>query len=117
VSRARAACSESKDRNSLDQAARTAEAEEEVEEEASAELHQLQEQLLHHRQLLPHHLGKYKRPGEESNLNLERPKGSVSYLTTPLKSGLSLDESHDVWSIGQILVLVHLEVIQLSHHE
>ena len=58
-----------------------------------------------------------KRPGEEANLILERPKWSVSYLTVPLKSGLSLDESHDVWSIGQILVLVHLEVIQLSHHE
>jgi Zn-dependent M16 (insulinase) family peptidase len=58
VSRALAACSKSKDQNSLDQAARTAEAEEEVEEEASAQLHQLQEQLLHHRQLLPHHLGK-----------------------------------------------------------
>jgi cellulose synthase/poly-beta-1,6-N-acetylglucosamine synthase-like glycosyltransferase len=37
-----------------------------------------------------------KRPGEESNLILERLKGSVSYLTTPLKSGLSLDESHAV---------------------
>jgi hypothetical protein len=35
----------------------TAEAEEEVEEEASA-LHQLQELLLHHNQLLPHHLGR-----------------------------------------------------------
>jgi hypothetical protein len=58
-----------------------------------------------------------KRPGEEANLILERPKWSVSYLTLPLKSGLSLDESHDVWSICQVLVLVHLEVIQLPHHK
>jgi hypothetical protein len=40
-----------------------------------------------------------KRTGEEANLILERPKWSVSYLTVPLKSGLSLDESHNVWSI------------------
>jgi hypothetical protein len=58
-----------------------------------------------------------KRPGEKSNLILERPKWSVSYLTAPLKSGLCLDESHDVWSICQVLVLVHLEVIQLPHHK
>jgi hypothetical protein len=58
VSGAFAACAGSKDQNSLDQAARTAQAEEEVEEEASAQLHQLQEQLIHHLQLLPHHLGK-----------------------------------------------------------
>jgi hypothetical protein len=58
-----------------------------------------------------------KRPGEETNLILERPKWSVSYLTVPLKSGLSLDESHDVWSICQVLVLVDLEVIQLPHHK
>jgi hypothetical protein len=56
-SEALAACSESKGQNSLDQAASTIEAEEEVEEEASA-LHQLQELLLHHNQLLPHHLGR-----------------------------------------------------------
>jgi hypothetical protein len=58
-----------------------------------------------------------KRPGEEANLILERPKWSVSYLTVPLKSGLSLDKSHDVWSICQVLVLDHLEVIQLPHHK
>jgi hypothetical protein len=40
VSGALAACAGSKDQNSLDQAARTAQAEEEVEEEASAQLHQ-----------------------------------------------------------------------------
>jgi hypothetical protein len=40
-----------------------------------------------------------KRPGEEANLILEGPKWSVSYLTVPLKSGLSLDESHNVWTI------------------
>jgi hypothetical protein len=48
VSRALAACARSKDQNIVDQAARTAQAEDEVEEEASAKLHQLQEQLLHH---------------------------------------------------------------------
>jgi hypothetical protein len=42
-----AACSENMGQNSLDQAASTAKAEEEVEEEASA-LPQLQELLLHH---------------------------------------------------------------------
>jgi hypothetical protein len=40
-----------------------------------------------------------KRPGEESNLIFEGPKRSVCYLTEPLKSGLSFDESHNVWSI------------------
>jgi hypothetical protein len=99
ASGAHAACSESKDQNSLDQAARTAEAEEELEEEASARLHQLQEQLLHHHQLLPHHLERSKRPGEESKLIFEGPKRSVCYLTVPLKYGLSFDESHNVWSI------------------
>jgi hypothetical protein len=43
--------------SSLDQAANTAKAEEEVEEEASALL-QHQELLLHHNQCLPHHLGR-----------------------------------------------------------
>jgi hypothetical protein len=46
-SEALAACFENMSQNSLDQAASTAEVEEEVEEEASA-LPQLQELLLHH---------------------------------------------------------------------
>jgi hypothetical protein len=56
-SEALAACFENMGQNSLDLAASTAEAEEEVEEEASA-LPQLQELLLHHNQDLPHHLGR-----------------------------------------------------------
>jgi hypothetical protein len=58
-----------------------------------------------------------KRPSEEANLILERPEWSVSYLIVSLKYGLSLDERHNVWSISQILILVHLEVIQLPHHK
>jgi hypothetical protein len=45
------------DQSSLDQAANTAKAEEEVEEEASARP-QHQEVLLQHSQGLPHHLGR-----------------------------------------------------------
>jgi hypothetical protein len=36
---------------------------------------------------------------------------------TTLKYGLSLDQSHYVRSICQVLILVHLEVIELPHHE
>jgi hypothetical protein len=58
-----------------------------------------------------------ERPGEKTNLILERSKRSLSDLTSPLKSGLSLDQSHYVRSICQVLILVHLEVIDLPHHE
>jgi hypothetical protein len=58
-----------------------------------------------------------ERPGVKTNLILERPKQSVSYLTSPLKSSLSLDQSHYVCIICQVLILVHLEVIELPHHE
>jgi hypothetical protein len=58
-----------------------------------------------------------ERPGEKTNLILERSKWSLSDLTSPLKSGLSLDQSHYVRSICQVLILVHLEVIDLPHHE
>jgi hypothetical protein len=56
-SEARAAYFENMGQSSLDQAANTAKAEEEVEEEASA-LPQHQELRLHHNQGLPHHLGR-----------------------------------------------------------
>jgi hypothetical protein len=58
-----------------------------------------------------------ERPGDKTILILERPKRSVSFLTPPLKSGLSLDQIHYIRSICQVLVLVHLEVIELPHHE
>jgi hypothetical protein len=85
--------------SSLDQAASTAEAEEEVEEEASA-LHQLQERLLHHNQLLLIIWEGSERPSEEPNLILEGPKRCVNYFTVPLKSGFGFNESHNVRSIG-----------------
>jgi hypothetical protein len=56
-SQAPTAYCENKDQSSLDQAANTAEAEEEVEEEASTRP-QHQELLLHYSQGLPHHMGR-----------------------------------------------------------
>lgn len=53
----------------------------------------------------------------ESSVILERSKVSMSHLTSPLKPGLPLDQCHDVWGIGQNLVLVHLQIVELPKHK
>jgi hypothetical protein len=58
-----------------------------------------------------------ERPGEKTNLIFERPRWSVSYLTLPLKSGFSLNQSHYIRSICKVLIPVHLKVVELPHQE
>jgi hypothetical protein len=52
-----------------------------------------------------------ERPDKKVNLILERPKWSMSCLTPSLKSGFSFDQSHNVRSLGQVLIFVYLEII------
>jgi hypothetical protein len=58
-----------------------------------------------------------ERSGEKSSFIFKGPERSVCYLTPTLKSCLGMDQSHNIWSIGQVLVLIHIEIIGLPHHE